>query len=100
MISLLYPSRPCDLPVANARNMKKAEFLLGMGLVGGCWGKVLSPTDDKIVTITKFGDIRSGSLTSYQEAMIKADGSAEVIGPAMSMSKYIENVRKYHDSMR
>ncbi len=95
MVSVLYLTSPCELPIEHAKSMLRAELSIGQGMVSGCWGAALSPTKDKVIQVTEFGEITTNSLTSFVRAKITQDGSAEVIGPAMSMEEYFRNVRNY-----
>ncbi|WP_155648317.1 hypothetical protein [Burkholderia cepacia] len=97
---MLYPSLRCELPIENARNLRKAEILYGNQLVDSCWGMVLSPLKDQFVFVTKYGNTDSGSIVGYTKVKILGDGSARVIGPAISASEYQKRVDDYQRATR
>ncbi|WP_301772739.1 hypothetical protein [Burkholderia vietnamiensis] len=98
LFSILYPHLRCDLPIKDAQNMRKAEFLYGNSMANGCWGMVLSPLKDEFVSITKYGNTDSGSVISYTKVKILQDGSAQVIGPAVSEDEYRRRIYEYQRS--
>lgn len=100
MVAILYRDTPCPLPLSHARDMRAAESLYGRALVPACWGALVTPTKDKVVIVTKFGDSRTDSLTSYAEVKIQQDGSARFVREAFSMDEFRRNVDEYHKSMR
>lgn len=100
MVTVLYRDTPCRLPMVNAKDMRAAETLHGRALVPGCWGMLVSPTKDRFVIVSTYGDARQDSLTAYVEAKIQRDGSAQYVKPAMSQEEFMKNVRSYHDSLR
>ncbi|MCW3543125.1 hypothetical protein [Burkholderia cenocepacia] len=100
LFSILYPKLQCELPIANARNMRKAEFLYGNSMATGCWGMILSPLKDEFVSVTKYGNRDSGSIISYTKVKILADGSAQVIGPAVSADEYQKRIDDYRRATR
>ncbi len=95
LFSILYPNLRCDLPIANAQDMRKAEYLYGNSMANGCWAMVLSPLKDKFVSVTKYGNTDSGSVISYTKVKILPDGSAKVIGPAVSEAEYRKRIDDY-----
>lgn len=98
LFSILYPNLRCDLPIKDAQDMRKAEFLYGNGMANGCWGMILSPLNDKFVSVTKYGNTDSGSVISYTKVKILPDGSAKVIGPAVSEDEYRKRIYEYQRS--
>lgn len=99
MIAILYRDTPCRLPISTAKDMRAAESLYGRALVPACWGKIVTPTKDQVVIVTKFGDARRESLINYAEVKVQPDGSAQFIGPAMSRDEFMKNVDDYHKAI-
>lgn len=100
MVAILYRDTPCPLPLSHAKDMRAAESLYGRSLVPACWGKLVTPTKDEVVIVTKFGDSRKESLINYAETKIQADGSAQFVKPAMSRDEFMKNVSDHQRSMR
>lgn len=80
--------------------MRKAEILYGNSMANSCWGMVLSPLKDQFVSVTKYGNADSGSIVGYTKIKILSDGSARVIGPAVSASEYQKRVDDYQRATR
>lgn len=99
MVAILYRDAPCELPFSQAKDMRAAESLYGRALVPACWGHLITPSKDKVVILTKFGDSRNESLINYAEAKIQPDGSARFIRPAMSRDEFMKNVDAYHKAL-
>jgi len=99
MVAILYRDTPCALPLSGAQDLRAAESLYGRGLVPACWGKLVTPTKDAVIIVTKFGDSRRESLLNYAETKIQPDGSAQFIRPAMSRDEFMKNVNEYHRAL-
>lgn len=100
MVTILYRDTPCSLPFADAKHLRAGETLYGRALVPACWGKLVTPLNDEIVIITKFGDSRRDSLINYAEMRISPDGSGRFIKPAYSSGDYRNNLDEYHKALR
>ncbi|WP_186107749.1 hypothetical protein [Burkholderia gladioli] len=100
LYSILYANTKCDLPIANADNLWHAEELYGNKLVDACWGMPLSPLRDKFVSVNKFGNVSHGSIYGYKKVRILINGSARVIGPAISDDEYQKRVAAYQKEVR
>jgi hypothetical protein len=100
MVAILYRDTPCPLPLSHAKDMRAAESLYGRGLAPACWGKLVTPTKDEVVIVTKFGDSRRESLLNYAETKIQPDGSALLVRPAMSREEFTKNVADHQKAMR
>lgn len=100
VVTILYRDTPCQLPFSSAKDMRAAESLYGRGLVPACWGRLVTPTNDDVVIVSKFGDSRKESILNYAEVQIQADGSAKFVKEAMSRSEFMKNVDAYHKSLR
>jgi hypothetical protein len=105
MIYALTLNRRCDLPIANAHNLKMAEIFNNRSHPErpdiGCWGVTQDPSHAEVVVIGPTGFVSSGmSLTQFTRVSLQADGSALTIGPAMTQEEYLENVRRYEKSLR
>ncbi|WP_423196798.1 hypothetical protein DFLDMN_000323 [Cupriavidus sp. H19C3] len=100
MVTVLYRDTPCSLPFADAKHLRAGETLYGRALVPACWGRLVSPLNDEIVIITKFGDRRHDSLINYAEMRILPDGSGRFIKSAYSSDDYRRNVDAYHKALR
>ncbi|MGN5479532.1 hypothetical protein ACTMU2_29350 [Cupriavidus basilensis] len=100
MVAILYRDLPCQLPLSAARDMHAGESLYGRSLVPACWGRVVTPTKDEVIIVTKFGDARRESLISYAEVKIQPGGSGRFIKPAFPRNEFMKNVDDFHKSIR
>lgn len=81
-IDVLYISQPCELPIVNAKHMRKAEIFNAREPDIGCWGNTLSPNKGSIIIIGPEGNTSSGNLMGYAKSTIKKDGDAVIDVPA------------------
>lgn len=100
MIAILYRDTPCQLPITSAKDMRAAESLYGRALAPACWGRLVTPTKDEVIIVTKFGDARRESLINYAEVKIQRDGSGQFVKPAFSRGEFVKNVDEYHKELR
>ncbi|PEH83733.1 hypothetical protein [Burkholderia gladioli] len=96
-IYVLFKNSPCKLPIANASNMRKAAIFNSASPDIGCWGKTLGRGDADLVIIGPYGNIDNASLTEFYSAKLDSDGTGHITGRAMSLEKYLDNIKKsYH----
>ncbi|MCA8242824.1 hypothetical protein [Burkholderia sp. AU32262] len=100
MSSILYRNMPCRLPIIDAPNMRAAESLYGRALVAACWGKVLSPVNDSVLIVTKFGNSHQDSLINYAEVKILNDGSGRFVKRAITPDEFGKSISQYQKELR
>jgi hypothetical protein len=100
MIAILYRDTPCQLPISGAKDMFAAESLYGRALVPACWGRLITPSGDDALIVSKYGDTRKETLLNYAEVEIRPDGSGKFLKPAFSREQFMQNVDDFHKALR
>ena len=100
MLYTLHITAKCKLTIANASNLRQADIYNRSKPDVGCWGKTLNPGGAEAIVIGPHGNIETLTLLNLKRVELLRTGGAKVIGPALSMDEYTDNVRKYHDSLR
>jgi hypothetical protein len=105
MLYALMLNRRCDLPIANAHNLKMAEIFNNRSHPErpdiGCWGVTLSPSKDEVVVIGPTGTMSDPmSLTAFVRATVAKNGDATASGPAMTSEERQRNIDAYAKSAR
>ncbi|WP_261526817.1 hypothetical protein [Burkholderia multivorans] len=73
--TILYTGRKCDLPLANAKNMRRYESYRGVWDIG-CWGVTI---DDDAVIIVPQMPTKSMPLNVLARADVKRSGDTTTI---------------------
>ncbi|MCT9017099.1 hypothetical protein N6G05_26470 [Cupriavidus gilardii] len=81
-IYVLYSSKPCGLPIVNAKDMRRAEIFNSTEPDVGCWANTLSPTKGSILIVGPEGNTATGNLMGYAKTTINAAGDAVIAAPA------------------
>lgn len=72
--TLLYVNRKCDLPLVNAKDMRRYESNLGQ-LDVGCWGQTI---DGNALIVVPHRPPSSFALNTLMRVDVKADGTVTV----------------------
>ncbi|VVE69225.1 hypothetical protein PPN31119_03214 [Pandoraea pnomenusa] len=99
---VLYLKKKCELPIANAANLGRAEIYFKRGGKPGigCWGKTLNPTGAEIVIVDPFGNSEKSTIFNFASVKFDRAGQAIVTGPALSIEQYHKNIKTFQDSLR
>lgn len=105
MLYALMFNMPCGLPIAHARNLKRARIFNNRNHPErpdiGCWGVTLSPSKDEVVVIGPTGSVSDRmSLTAFVRATISKNGDGTALGPAMTSDDRQRNIDAYEKSIR
>lgn len=77
MTYILYPDRPCDLPIVHAKDMNGGFVRYGDGPHKLCWGTTLRKT---IVIVDDLGESAAPApVSTYRKAEISQPGTAKIV---------------------
>ncbi|VVE79418.1 hypothetical protein [Pandoraea sputorum] len=99
---VLFLKKKCELPIANAANLGRAEIYFKRGGKPGvgCWGRTLNPTGAEIVIVDPFGSAETATMFNFAAVKFDRSGQAIVTGPALSIEQYQKNIKTFQDSLR